>query len=780
MLTACAEDDPQQFIKEGQALFEKGDLKEAGVQFKNALQLNPQLAEAYYGLALLSEKTNDLRSMAQNLLETVRLAPENVEAQVKLGFLVIDNLDKAKEYLAIALKLEPENINVMLLDGRIRLLEKDYKGVISQVDRVQVKEPLNEGALWLQSKVYIEEKQYEKALVLLNEGLAAYPDNMEFGMLKVRLYKEKRNFDGISRTYEQLVALHPEDKKLRYAQLEVLARTAKDAEVVEKSLRNAIAADENDLTLKLTLIDMLERRDIDQAEKQLKQFIQTSPDNMDLKGRLAGFYMGHKKNLLAQNLLKQVAEQDSNGKNGLVAKVRLAELALVQKNKELAEKLLSEVLLVDNANSNALLLRANLRLAAKDSDGVISDLRIVLRDKPDSVEGMVVMAKAYVLKGEQEVAESFLHKALEVNPANINAIIPLVAARTERGDSERAEDLLVKAIKVDSTNSALTEMLVRVRVIEKDWVGAQFAIDELKKQLKDHFPAQMLTGMLLGFQGKHGEAIGIYKDILIEKPEMNAALLAIKDSYHSAKQPKEYIVFLKGYLESNPHSIPAVDLLAKKYIEEKKWAESEKVLRRIITLEPKSILGYRLLGAVLLAQGKTIDALKVYQNGLTAMPDNPSLMLALAKYYKEVKAYDKSIASYEKLLKIFPKADEAANDLADLLVSISDDPVNLNRAKQLVERFKNSQQPYALDTYGWVMFKVGELDKAVIALRQSAKAVPSNMDIRYHLGEVLYAKADYLESKKELQAAIALSKKQGAFIGSERAQQLLKKIDKQS
>ena len=775
MLTACAEDDPQQFIQEGQALFEKGEFKSARVQFKNALQINPQLASAYYGLALLDEKSKDLKAMGLNLLETVRLDPKNLKAQVRLGFLQLGKIDKAKERLEIALKLDSENINAMLLDGRIRSLEKDNEGALVQVDRVLVKDPVNAEAIWLKASISLSEKHYDDALALLNRGLEAHPESLSLGMLKINLYKQQELYDEVNRTYKELLAQHPEDKTLRYARLEILARTEK-ADEVEKALRDAIAKDQEDMALKMALVEMLERSDTDKAEEQLKKFTQARPDDISLKGRLAGFYIGNEKYSQAEGVLQEIIDKDSVGKDGLMAKVRLAEINLIQNNKEKGEMLLDEVLVVDNANSNALLLRSGLRIKAKNLDGAVSDLRIVLRDKPDSDEAMVKMGQAYMLKGEQEVAESHWRKALESNPTNMEAIMPLVVARMGRGDSERAADLLVKAIKLNTSNPILTEMLVKVRASKKDWAAAQAAIDELDKQPQNHIAAQMLSGMLLDNQGLYRKAISIYKTVLLEQPNTENALLAIVRSYKAANLSEELVGFLKLFLVKNPSNIQGHNLLGQVYVTERKWVLASEILKQALELNQKSAPTYRLLGFVLLKQGNPVDAVSIYKQGLNIMPDNPVLMMALAKHFKEVKAYDKAIESYEALLKEYPDADEAANNLADILVSTSDDPNKLRRATELVARFKESKQPYALDTYGWVLFKAGELDKAVIALKKSAAAVPGNADIRYHLGEILYAVGDYSASKVELEKSLSLVEGGGEFAGIERARFLLKEI----
>jgi len=232
-LAGCGEEDPQQFIKEGKSLVEKGDVESARVQFKNALQINPQLAEAYYGLALLDEKAKDFKSMRRSLLDTVRLDPKHVDAHVKLGFLQINEIEKAKEQVEIAFKLAPEDNNAILLDGQIHLLEKDYEGALIRASRVLAGDPLMVEAIWLEAYVFLEEKRYDDALASLARGLDVQPDNLELGLLKIKLYKAQKKYDEVNRTYEELTALHPEDKVLGYARLEILARTAKEAGPVE-------------------------------------------------------------------------------------------------------------------------------------------------------------------------------------------------------------------------------------------------------------------------------------------------------------------------------------------------------------------------------------------------------------------------------------------------------------------------------------------------------------------------------------------------------------------
>lgn len=775
MLTACAEEDPQQFIQEGKALFEKGDLEGARVQFKNALQANPKLAEAYYGMALLDEKKPDYVVLRKDLQEVVVLDPSHYDAQVKLGFLLAEQKDKAREQLAIVKKLDAENINTILLEAKILYAEGSKAEALQQLDRVLAKDATNTDAVWLQASIFQAQKRYDDALIVLNAAIEAHPDNLGLGLLKVLVHKEQKQFDDVLRDYEELIAKHPEDKKLRNDKALTLAKIGKLDEA-EQALRDAVSNDPADVGLKLTLINFIETRDAAKAETVLKDFIAAAPGDIKLKTRLAGFYIGHKQNADAEKILKEVVVADPTGKDGLTAKVRLAELAWAQNDKVSAETLVEDVIKVDAGNSSALLFRASIRLTRQDIDGAISDLRIVLRDQPNSDQAMVMMGQAYAKKGESEVAESHWRKALEANPASVPAIAPLTAALLKRGDAARAEELLVKSLNADPNSPSVLELLIKVRASQKNWAGADAAVQELKKQPQTAVTAQLLEGMLAASQGQHMQAIQIYKDILAQRPSTAEVLVAMARSYEAMGKRSEYFSFLKAFIQKNPSNIAAHNALGVAYVAEKKWTDAGKALQEALTQEPKAIDSYKLLAGVFIQQGKAADVPELYRKGLAVSPDNSVLMLELAKFYDGSKDYPAAIAAYDNLLQKYPTNDEAANNLAYLLVEFGTAPDRFERAVALTERFKDASNPYFLDTYGWTLFKAGKAAAAVDVLKKVVAAVPDNAEFKYHLGEAYYAAGDKNAAKLELEKSISLAQKSREFDGIARAKELLKQI----
>ena len=389
-----------------------------------------------------------------------------------------------------------------------------------------------------------------------------------------------------------------------------------------------------------------------------------------------------------------------------------------------------------------------------------------------------MMGQAYAMKGEPEVAESHWRKALEVNPGNFSAIAPLTAVLFKRGDAARAEELLTKLLKANPDNPSALELLVKARAEQKDWTGAEAAVNELKKLPQAALAAQMLEGMLAASQGHHLDAIKAYKNVLTQKPEYAEALLAMARSYDAAGKRNELIAFLRDFIKQNPSSIAAYNTLGLAYAAEKKWADASNILQEALKQDPKAIATYKLLAGVLLQQGKIADVPELYRKGLDASPDNLELMLEMAKYYDGVKDRSAAIAAYDKLLEKYPNNDEAANNLAYLLVEFGTAADRFERAIALTERFKDAPNAYFLDTYGWVLFKSGKPEGAVEIFKKAVTLVPGNAEFHYHLGEAYFAAGDKNAAKLELEKSLSLAQKSREFAGIDRAKELLKQAGK--
>ena len=111
------------FGQRGDAYFADGKYAEAILEFKNAIQLDPEDSQAHYklGLALLKRGSGpaDLQEAFRSISKSVKCDATNLEAQLKLGefFLLSRKFDQAQDKAGLVLEREPNNLAAHLLLG---------------------------------------------------------------------------------------------------------------------------------------------------------------------------------------------------------------------------------------------------------------------------------------------------------------------------------------------------------------------------------------------------------------------------------------------------------------------------------------------------------------------------------------------------------------------------------------------------------------------------------------------------------------------------------------
>src|SRR5271169_4626205 len=83
LLVSCSRDSDVRkvkYLESGQRYAEKGKYREAVIQFRNAIQVDPDYAAAHYQLAQVYMKMQEWMPANQELNRTVELQPANYSA----------------------------------------------------------------------------------------------------------------------------------------------------------------------------------------------------------------------------------------------------------------------------------------------------------------------------------------------------------------------------------------------------------------------------------------------------------------------------------------------------------------------------------------------------------------------------------------------------------------------------------------------------------------------------------------------------------------------------
>jgi Flp pilus assembly protein TadD len=139
--------------------------------------------------------------------------------------------------------------------------------------------------------------------------------------------------------------------------------------------------------------------------------------------------------------------------------------------------------------------------------------------------------------------------------------------------------------------------------------------------------------------------------------------------------------------------------------------------------------------------------------------------------------HDAAIAAYEELYRERPNSVVIANNLASLLADHrADEPEIVDRAYNIAKRFRQSEQPYLQDTYGWLLHLKGDSEAAADYVIEAADALPTNPVVQYHAGAVLAENGQLAQARQYIQRALELSE-QVRFAHSDRAREVLARIE---
>jgi tetratricopeptide (TPR) repeat protein len=478
----------------------------------------------------------------------------------------------------------------------------------------------------------------------------------------------------------------------------------------------------------------------------------------------------------AKTLLENSLQKDQNPEIAGKMKLLLAELAFNKKDYDNALRLIDELLVANSTNQQAKILKAKIHTARKEYDVAIDLFNKVLWESPELDQVVVMLGQIELLKHDPDKADKKFREALEINPANSDALQAVVNRALRQGNNNYVDSLITKALQFKPDDVGLSEQLAKIKILEKDWEGAKTAVEALERNPNTQNVVLFLRAKMDEEQDKCAQAISGYKNVLSVAPTYSEALYSMTQCYEKLQQRAEMIAYLNAFMSAHPAVISAY--LIKSHLSALNNNESDAVatLKQALTVDAHNANVYAALAEFYLGKNAVKEAISQYQQGLQSHPENDDLKLGLAQAYELSNDFDKAVATYENLLTANPNLDVAYNNLATVLIDHFDDEKSIARAKSLVERFKNAEQAYFLDTYGWVEAKAGDINNAIAILEKVNVMVSHVAVFKYHLGFAYYKQGNNAGAAAQLQEALDLGKQSGHFAEEKQAQQLLDKL----
>ncbi|MGR9116499.1 MAG: tetratricopeptide repeat protein [Gammaproteobacteria bacterium] len=782
MSVACGspEEVAEHHLEKGKELFEKGEYDKASLELKTSAQSGDSRSETYYYMALLDEKTNNFKSMRENLLKTIELDSGNLEARQRLGkvLLLFGDLDRSLEQANYLLDVNPNDNEARLLKASVYLTQKKNDEAVQIIDSVLERDAENVNALSMKAAYLFQNNKVDEALVVAEKAIEKDSKNLPVRMFILKIHAKQKKSDAMIEDYRSLVNIFPDIDNFRFSLASAYAMDNK-LDLAENVLREAVSAKPNSLEPKVVLLDFFNAIDKKRVADEYDGLLKASTNSPDIMIGLSQWMLKSGYLDEASTGLRYVLDKEGNSNNGLVARTILAEISINKKDYSKAAEQVADVLKVDDDFLAANLLRARLLLVENKVDQAIDLLNKLIWNNNRSDNAFALLGQAYLIKNDQKQADVNFKRALEIDPANIQAFVPVYGTYIKANQKETARQFLEKALNQKQNDRLLLTYKAELDISDKKWDDGQDAVRRLALIMKNsavplYFQANIFQG-----KGEYQDAIKLYKKILVDHPEHLNSVVNLIRSFAALKQQDKAMEFLEEHYAKHKDNLMIVGILSDLYVANHKYEKAkELLLNQMSRLPVTSAPLYLALAKVEAASQKGEAAVeKIYLDGLQAHPGDLTLLMALADLYQRSGNIAEAKKVYEQVLEKFPGTELAINNLAQILID-SDRASDNVRGLALAEGLKDKTNVYFQDTYAWGLVKNGRYDEALPIIESLIVREPKIPELRYHLGIAHLKAGNKATAIIELKQAVTLSEKyRHKFTNQEQAVRVLKELE---
>jgi tetratricopeptide (TPR) repeat protein len=694
---------------------------------------------------------------------------QRAERHVKRGddYYAKSEFSKAKLEYLYAIRKGKRDSGVFSRLGDCFLKEGDVRPAYKCLTDARDLQPTNIVARQTIASLLLAFGEIKRAHDETEEILKLAPDDPQALTLLAQTAITPEEIASARKRLESMQASAPDNGAVLFA-LGVLAEKSNESDLAKTYYEKAIARDAKQSRFHVALARISEARgDTNSADSSFKTAVSLAPIRSWDRLGYADYLARNHRTDEAQKFLEQTIAQAPDFSRAINS---LTELLLKNRKLEEAEKYNSKALALSPTDRDALINRAQLKLHRGDRAGALADLQelAVTRSKDAIVQHQ--LAVVALANNDPIKARAALDSAVTLDPKLAQAVILRSELQLARGEVNEAiaellrisrenpkmpEPLFVlaQAYRARGTpNDALPIYKALVKALPND-VRPYYEMGLAYRQLKQIPEAQQAFAKALQIKPDHVESVDQLTLIdIFETKNLDAALAR-----------------LRPYAQKYTNSPMAYLLMAKVLTAQNKPDEAIRALKKCLEIRPDFDDAQRALVHLYASTGKQSEAVAQLEDAIKKNPKDATSLFRLAQLQEASQHFTEARATYEKILTVTTNSAPALNNVA---VILSDRLNDLNAALDYATKARElaPTDPLIGDTFGWILWRKGDFQRALPALAQSTEKLANNPEAKSHLGLAQYSVGLENDAITSLEFAV---KTQAEFSSKEMARHAL-------
>ena len=718
-------------LASGRAAADRGDLRTAQIELRNAVKQAPGSAEANYRLGLVQLQLGDAVA-AERQLKLARDAgqdPRSLRLPLAQSYVAQGKFQQMLDEFpprsdpASDPASEPAQAGPMLVLRALSQLGLNdraaARATAAEAERVApqfVEAPL------AAARVALAEQDYTAAERAVDRTLALDGKRAEALLMRGQLLNARGDRDGAIAALDAAVTQSGGSLAARLERANVLVAAGQDARARE-DVDAVLKAEPGSPAGSYFKAVLLSRAGDWQGADQALQRVQT------LLGRFPRGYVVQALVKLNLGQLEQAAEAAqrhvARAPDDVEGVRLLATIDLAAGRADKAVEALSRLVASGRADAAVLdLMGRAYTQGGRPADAARSFQRAA-EMAPENAGILTRLASSRLQMGDATGATATLERSLELAPAQANASESLVLAALTSGDIERAKAALDRLRAQVGETEAVGNLTGMLRMAQLDPDGAREQFAAVVRAFPNSTAAKMNLARVLVQQNRTAEAERLLSDMLEAEPANDQALSAMVALLLRDNRVGRAVALVEAARRAAPANFALTAVLADLYI---RSGEAAKALALLdgptrTSSPPPALLGARARAQV--AAGSKAEAKETYRSILVANPGDTDARQRLMELFVEDKEWDAARA----LLRDGLRASPGNIGMLQALVSIEQRANGLDAALAAADQLKRdpANMPAAAALRGDVYMSQRRFADAATAYAAELKTTPTSL-----------------------------------------------------
>lgn len=752
------------YLDRAQVRAQAGENQDVLNDLSKALQLNPELPEAWFWKGMLHSRQNQTTEALAAFKTAANFNTQQAAVWQQIAILQkqAGELHSAVEAIKKALRLEPEDYNLLQMYASLleELLDQGDQSVMKDLSQTLLVMndlfPKDSWTLAHLGTVIWQSGNEDEGRRLLQSALALRSDYTWAQLRLAQLYLVSKRWEDASFWLQEGLRTNPENRWALQQLAECYERLNRSREAIQLMESWMQNPERTSFALHQTLgMLYLNELEFESYEKHQLKGLERYPNHSEIYQELATFYQGIQRPLEAHKLLLRLLSKQPENENLILQVVSLEQK--IGLNNQAKQRILDT--LEGNVPSEKMWqFWIELQLAQEASKDISADLIEMLGQFPESEWAGVKLAEIFLHDEKYADAEKVIEKAMEESP-----------------ESASLKILLGRLLEIQGK---WTEALTAFSSIEKDLGGVPLLNHQAlayRKLGKPHISLKLVEYSLLN----HDWDLWTWYQFLLLQPPMEFELWLgpQKDAILQTLESTMSLQFGRARQQLTNASLPPIQKeILRRLGHQMRTGEtlpSQEIELKEVFTQPIWVRFQLAMEAE--SNRSLVRSETIYRSILDEVPDHPWVHARLGSVYADLDQLERSQQHHARFLKIYPNAVWGNFRLAVLKTLQQEEP----EAIRLYQQVLSLQPDHAasLNNLAWTFLTSGDpkLRNTSEALSMAQKAVrlQASVDHLDTLAEAYFQSGQPIEAIQTIRRAILITP-----LDSDRYPYLLKQFNR--